>query len=248
LIYGDYHTHTTYSHGKNSIEENALSAIEKGIKEIAITDHGLNHLLYGMKRRNLKKVRDEIDALNIKYPMIKILFGIESNLISGRDGIDLRADDLSFFDVILCGYHVAVRAHNPLDQLRVSGTNFLGRTVGYTKRAIRRNTKLYIDAIKKNNIDIITHINYKIRADCREVAKAAFDYGTYIELSGKKMGCTDEDVLAMADTGVSFVLNSDAHTRERIGNVDLANDLISRLNLPRERLKNISEAPRFKKH
>jgi putative hydrolase len=248
LIYGDYHTHTTYSHGKNSIEENALSAIGKGIKEIAITDHGLNHMLYGMKRRNLKKVRDEIDALNIKYPMIKILFGIEANLIGGRDGIDLQQRDLGFFDVILCGYHVAVRAQNPLDQFRISGGNFFGQVLGYTKSAIRRNTKLYVDAIKKNNLDIITHINYKIKADCREVAKAAFDYGVYIELSGKKMGCTDEDVLAMADTGVGFVLNSDAHTKERIGNVDLANDLISRLNLPCDRLMNLSGAPRFKKH
>ena len=36
----DYHTHTPYSHGKNTVLENAVAAKAKGLKEIAITDHG----------------------------------------------------------------------------------------------------------------------------------------------------------------------------------------------------------------
>ncbi|KZL90352.1 PHP domain-containing protein [Clostridium magnum] len=36
----DYHIHTTYSiDGKNTILEVCKSAVEKGLKEIAITDH-----------------------------------------------------------------------------------------------------------------------------------------------------------------------------------------------------------------
>ena len=31
-ILADYHTHTKYSHGKGTIEENVLEAISKGIK------------------------------------------------------------------------------------------------------------------------------------------------------------------------------------------------------------------------
>ena len=38
----DYHTHTVYSHGTGSVLENALIAKEKGLKEIAITDHGFH--------------------------------------------------------------------------------------------------------------------------------------------------------------------------------------------------------------
>lgn len=39
-ILGDYHTHTVFSHGHGSIEDNVKAAIKMGLKEIAITDHG----------------------------------------------------------------------------------------------------------------------------------------------------------------------------------------------------------------
>jgi histidinol phosphatase-like PHP family hydrolase len=48
-ILADYHTHTKYSHGKGTIEENVLEAISKGIKTIGISDHGYKHLAYGIK-------------------------------------------------------------------------------------------------------------------------------------------------------------------------------------------------------
>ena len=36
-ILGDYHTHTTYTHGKSTVEENVEQAELLGLKEIAIT-------------------------------------------------------------------------------------------------------------------------------------------------------------------------------------------------------------------
>ena len=38
-LLGDYHTHTTYTHGKSTIEENVRQAENLGLKEIAITEH-----------------------------------------------------------------------------------------------------------------------------------------------------------------------------------------------------------------
>ena len=43
-ILADYHTHTKYSHGKGTIEENVLEAISKGIKTIGISDLSLIHI------------------------------------------------------------------------------------------------------------------------------------------------------------------------------------------------------------
>ena len=56
----DYHTHTPYSHGKNTVLENATAAKKLGLKEIGITDHGFNHLLFGLKRKNIADLRKEI--------------------------------------------------------------------------------------------------------------------------------------------------------------------------------------------
>ena len=49
-ILADYHTHTVYSHGKGSIEDNVKVAISKGIKTIGISDHGYKNVAYGENR------------------------------------------------------------------------------------------------------------------------------------------------------------------------------------------------------
>lgn len=46
LLY-DLHTHTTYSHGKGSIEDNVREAFNQGLEFVAISDHGPGHLFYG---------------------------------------------------------------------------------------------------------------------------------------------------------------------------------------------------------
>ncbi len=63
ILYGDYHTHTIYSrhnHGKGTVLQNATVAAEKGLKQIAITDHGFNHKLYGVRRKDIPQVREDI--------------------------------------------------------------------------------------------------------------------------------------------------------------------------------------------
>lgn len=81
ILFGDYHTHTPYSHGKGTILENAIVAKQKGLKEIAITDHGFQALACGMNLKNLEKMRDEIEIAKQKTG-INILLGVEANLIS----------------------------------------------------------------------------------------------------------------------------------------------------------------------
>ena len=69
----DHHTHTVYSHGKGTIEDNVKEAAAKGLESIAITDHGPGHLTYGRDKNKLPQMRAEIDRRQDKYPQIKIL-------------------------------------------------------------------------------------------------------------------------------------------------------------------------------
>ena len=39
MRYSNLHTHSTYSDGKYSLEENVLSAIEKQMRSIGFSDH-----------------------------------------------------------------------------------------------------------------------------------------------------------------------------------------------------------------
>ena len=46
---GDYHTHSTYSDGRNTIVEMVDAARKKELGEIAITDHGPRNIGVGVK-------------------------------------------------------------------------------------------------------------------------------------------------------------------------------------------------------
>ena len=50
-IVADYHTHSTYSkwyHARNTIDQMVKHAKKLGLTEIAITDHGPKHMLFGI--------------------------------------------------------------------------------------------------------------------------------------------------------------------------------------------------------
>ena len=108
-----------------------------------------------------------------------------------------------------------------------------------SKSLINANTKTFINVIKKNPVDVITHINFCCFADAKEVAKVARDYGTYIELNSKKTHLTDEELYQVASTGVQFVINSDAHSPDRVGEISLVEKMLDRVNINREQIANI---------
>jgi putative hydrolase len=77
-------------------------------------------------------------------------------------------------------------------------------------------------------------------ADAYEVAKCCADYGTLFEIDGRKEHLTDEEWAKVAETKVNFVIDSDAHTPENIGNVFKVFDLIKRVGIPEDRILNIN--------
>ena len=78
-------------------------------------------------------------------------------------------------------------------------------------------------------------------------AKAARDYGTYIELNSKKKHLSDEELERVRDTGVRFLVNSDAHSVDRIGDTALVDEQLERVKIPRDRIDNIDgRLPNFR--
>jgi putative hydrolase len=49
-FYGDYHTHSRYSDGRQSVRDIAAAASKKGIREVAVTDHGPHVAVIGVKQ------------------------------------------------------------------------------------------------------------------------------------------------------------------------------------------------------
>ena len=47
-LIGDFHTHTTYTHGTSTIEENVRQAENLGLEYLAITEHSYNSIYHIM--------------------------------------------------------------------------------------------------------------------------------------------------------------------------------------------------------
>ncbi len=78
MILSDFHTHTTFSDGKNTAEEMLLHAISSGVSAIGFSDHASGDNDYSMKKEAILPYRKEISRLKEKYRgEIEILCGIE---------------------------------------------------------------------------------------------------------------------------------------------------------------------------
>ncbi len=256
ILTGDYHTHTPYSHGKNTVEENVAQAKAMGLKEIAITDHGFSHVVFGLRRRKMDDYTAECAAAEKKFG-VKVLVGIEANIRGYSGKSDLTEKDYEKFDVYLCGNHVFIFYKPFFDHIRYFWGNWANRNImhHHTKREIQRNTEAYINVIKKNPLDAVTHLSFLCPCNTLEVAKCAADYGTYIELNSKKTHLTDEELAEMAiKTDVRFIVNSDAHSASRVGDTKLVDEQLARINFPLDRIDNIEgrkptfRFAEFKKH
>ena len=114
-------------------------------------------------------------------------------------------------------------------------------------KVIENTTKAYINIIKNNPIDIITHINFKCCCNLEEVAKCCADYGTYIEINTKKRHVSAEELNMMAATGVRFVIDSDAHSASRVGDTKIAEEILAQASVPLEQIDNIDgRLPKFR--
>ena len=248
ILTGDYHTHTPYSHGKNTVAENAGQAKALGLKQIGIADHGFSHVAFGLRRRQVTDYRAECQAAAQQFG-IDVLVGLEAN-IRGLDGeTDLTEKDYENFDVFLAGKHVCIWYGSFADMIRYGGGNFTADKLGKaSQKLIQYNTKAYINTIKNNPVDAITHLNYMCPADALEVAKCAADYGTYIELNSKKTHLTDEELNEIVvKTDARFIINSDAHSKDRVGDKRLVEEQLARLNFPMERVDNVDgRLPNFR--
>lgn len=241
----DYHTHTIYSrhnHGKGTVEENVRAALEKGLKEIAISDHGPGHVMYGIQRDRLGALRQEIEAAAEKYPQIQIFMSVEANIINRSGELDVLAEEWDRFDFVMAGYHYGAFCSQPAHDLRVHTKNFLLNTFHTTTRKMKtENTELILNALYKNDIKILTHPGDKAGIYISEVAKACRDTGTWMEINNSHPFLSEKTLEESAKEDVTFVIGSDAHVPHRVGNYANALARITASGIDRRRVINLME-------
>ena len=247
ILTADYHTHTKYSHGKGTVYENALSAKEKGLVELGISDHGFSHPAYGLRKGKVLAYANDCKKASAQTG-VKVLVGIEANVISTDGSVDLTPKFYDNFDIFFAGIHKFVLYKpNGFFPLFIGGAVKTFFKTKPSKSVVDAHTKAYINVIKNNPIDAITHLNYGAFANVTEVAKACADYGTYLELNSKKVHLTDEEIYKVLQTGVRFIISSDAHSPNRIAEIKIVEEMLKRVNFPLDRIDNINgKLPNFR--
>lgn len=241
-LFADYHTHTIYSHGKGTIRENVEEAVRKGLKEIVISDHGPGHFTYGVKIKNLKKMREEIDELKKEYNNIEIKLGVEANLISCDGDIDVKKEDIKLFDKLLVGYHNGAIPSSISDFYKLFIRNWLSKIISPLRDSNRKIiTRAMINAINRYNIDIITHPGAKADMDTRDLARAAAKRGTLLEINASHGFMTVEYVKIAMKEGVKFAIDSDAHRPQDVGNFEKGIRIAEDAGLLVERIANAAK-------
>ena len=211
----DYHTHTNHSDGSGTVEENVLAAVSLGFTEIAISDHSVRHAVNGV--RNIEKYLEDLQKAKEKYKgVIDVKAALELNLLSMDGELDVPQGYEKYFDLLLFGFHKAA-----LYKGFASAMHFL-LPKREDLKSVERNTRAYLAAMENYPVRVITHIGYGLPVDKLEIARAAQKCGVLLEINNKHPEFTAQELAACQETGVQFILGSDAHTPGSVGCVDRA--------------------------
>jgi DNA polymerase (family 10) len=210
-VRGDLHSHTTLSDGRNTLEEMAEAARERGYAYLAITDHSASHGFgdHVTAERLWERV-EEIRAWN-KGPGkggrgFRLLAGSEINI--GLEGeLDYPDDLVAALDWVVASVH----------------TSFAVSEAEMTARVVT--------AIENPDVDCIGHLTGRLIGrrepygiDVEAVAEAAARTGTMLEINGNpnRRDLSDRHARLAVDAGVKIVLNTDAHGVDTLDNMAYA--------------------------
>lgn len=196
-IQGDLHTHTKATDGRNTLEEMAQAARERGYQYLAITNHSKRvSMVHGYDARNLAAEMDQIDRLNAKLQGIVILKAIEMDIL--EDGsLDLPDEILKGLDLTVCAVHY----------------NFNLTREEMTERIIRAMDNPYFNVLAHPSGRLIQR-REPYEVDMERLMRAAKERGCFMELDAQpdRLDLVDIHCKLAKDLGVKVAISTDAHS------------------------------------
>lgn len=200
-IRGDLHMHSTWSDGRDTIEEMVQTAKEIGYEYVAITDHSDRAMASRtLSAKATTKQREEIEEVRHGHPSIQVLWGVEVDIM--RDGsLDFDDETLAQFDIVLASLH---------DHGGQEPAVLLDR---------------YLHAVAHPLVNVITHPAHRSPAysdgydlDFDTLFAAAVETGTALEVDGAPGHLDMDGALARraVAAGVTVTVDSDCHRKDAL--------------------------------
>ncbi|HEX9942494.1 MAG TPA: DNA polymerase/3'-5' exonuclease PolX [Thermoanaerobaculia bacterium] len=200
---GDLHMHSTWSDGRNSIEEMVEACAARGYEYMVISDHSKAlSMVNGLDAYRLRQQWLEIDEVRARHPEIRILRAMEVDIL-GDGSLDLEDEMLAGLDLVLVSLHS--RFDLPADQ--------------QTERVLR--------ALEHPEVNIFCHptarlINRRkpVEMDLDRIFRRAAELGVAMELnsSPNRLDLKDSHLKLAKELGCKVVIDTDSH---RIRELDL---------------------------
>ena len=201
-IRGDLHMHTVASDGRNTIEEMAEAARERGYAYAAITDHSASHG-FGDHVDPDELLRQIERVRSVKLKGFTLLAGTEVNVMP--DGsLDYADELLEQLDWVVASVHTSFR---------------MGKGE-MTDRIVRALEHPLVDALgHPTGRKIEQREPYDVDFD--RVFEVAARTGTFLEINANpdRRDLSDTYARAAAEAGVTLVIDSDAHRTGTLANM-----------------------------
>lgn len=233
----DLHIHTIASrHAHNTILEYISQAKKMKMKVIGISDHGpamQSTLTDEVYFKVLKRIPEKVNG-------IRILKGIEANIVDNKGGLDISDEAISFLDYVMANFH---------------------EKAVYKDKGMDKNTEAMIKTIQSGKINVITHLfhNKNFPVDIEKIAEEACRNNVLLELdlyyiekhiNQKNSQNHWDDIKKMVQVvkkcKKKLIVNSDAHNIWELGDdaplkkikkeIDLTDSMIIN-NYPKELFK-----------
>ncbi|MCL7972453.1 MAG: DNA polymerase/3'-5' exonuclease PolX [marine benthic group bacterium] len=200
---GDLQMHSTWSDGKNSIEEMLEACAAKDYEYFALTDHSKALAMTGgMDAEKLARQWEEIDEIVETHDEIRFLRSMEVDILAEGD-LDLEEEWLERLDVVVVSVHSRFNLPEK-DQ-----------------------TERILAAVRHPHVNILAHPTGRIinerdpfPFDLDAVFEACAEHSVAVELNAhpSRLDLKDTHLMRAKEKGAKIVISTDAH---RVGELDL---------------------------
>ncbi len=211
---GDLHSHSTWSDGRDSIEEMAIAAIALGHEYLAMCDHSQR-----LREGRLERQWEEIEALNERLAPFRILKGVEVNIRANGE-LDLTDELLAPLDWVMASVHSSFD-NDP------------------TGRALAAMDNPHVDCIgHPTSRRISTRPPSDLSVE--RVVEAALATGTFLEINSQpdRLDLRDVHARLAGEAGLKLVVSSDGHQVRALEYVDIGLAQARRAWLTKEQVLN----------
>lgn len=202
---GFIHCHTNYSDGSLTVRELAAGCRDAGYEYVGITDHSRAAAdAGGLTVEDLERQWAEVDAANAEGPGIRILKGIEVDILAdGR--LDYEDEVLARFDFVIASIHARFQMDREAMTARI------------------------LTAMNSPYLNILGHLTGRLLLsrdpyplDLDRIFGAAAERGIAIEINAdpERLDLDWRVLPAARAAGVMISIGADAHNLAGLGNVD----------------------------